>query len=68
MTLAARTFIYGMIIPGILALGAMAAIVLPGDNLSMTRLLTGCGAMLVVQITGSLVGGYIAGRQHGRRA
>lgn len=63
MSLNARTLVYGMLIPGALGLSAMAAIVLPGgDNLTMTRLLTGCAAMFLVQVAGGYVGGRLAGR------
>jgi len=67
MSLNTRIFIYGMLIPGILALSSLAAVVLPGgDDLSLTRLLLGCGAMLAIQVTGGFAGGWLAGRQHAR--
>lgn len=55
-----RLIVTGMVIPGVLGIGAMAAIVIPrGEHeLSWPRLLSGLAAMLVVQV----VGGYVAGR------
>ncbi|WP_406418473.1 hypothetical protein [Streptomyces sp. NBC_01614] len=60
-----RVWLYGMVIPGALGLAVMAAIVLPGDgsDLTYTRLLTGCGALIAVCIAGGFVGGRIAGRR-----
>lgn len=62
MTLYARTFVYGMVIPGILGLGVLAAVVIPGADLSLPRLLLGCAGMIVVQIVGGFLGGRAAGR------
>jgi hypothetical protein len=55
-----RLIVTGMLIPGVLGIGAMAAIVIPrgGDELSWPRLLAGLGALMIVQIGG----GYLAGR------
>lgn len=55
-----RLIVTGMLIPGVLGIGAMAAIVIPrgGHELTWPRLLTGLATMVVVQV----VGGYIAGR------
>ena len=59
-----RVWVYGMAIPGILGLAAMAAIVLPdGGNLGWARLLSGCGALIGVCIAGGFVGGRLAGRR-----
>lgn len=60
-----RVWLYGMVIPGALGLAVMAAIVLPGDgsDLTYTRLLAGCGALIAVCIAGGFVGGRIAGRR-----
>jgi hypothetical protein len=60
-----RIWLYGMAIPGILGLAVMAAIVLPGDggDLTLTRLLIGCGAMIAVQVCGGYVGGRTAVRR-----
>ncbi|WP_162637682.1 hypothetical protein [Streptomyces qinglanensis] len=40
----------------------LAAVVLPGDgaDLTMTRLLIGCGAMASVQVGGGFVGGLLS--------
>lgn len=59
-----RIWLYGMVIPGVLGLVAMAAIVLPGDgdNLTYTRLLTGCAALIATCTAGGYVGGRMATR------
>ncbi|WP_406730875.1 hypothetical protein [Streptomyces sp. NBC_01794] len=59
-----RVWLYGMVIPGLLGLAALAAIVLPGDgdDLTYTRLLIGCGSMIAVCIGGGFLGGRAAGR------
>jgi hypothetical protein len=55
-----RLWLYATITPGLLGLTALAAIVLPGngDDLTLTRVLIGCGAMIAVQF----VGGYLGAR------
>lgn len=61
-----RIAVYGMLIPGLIGLTAMAAIVLPGggNDLSLTRLLCGGAVMTAIQIIGGYTGGRIAGRHH----
>lgn len=61
-----RLAIYGMLIPGIIGIAAMAAIVLPrgGHELTLPRLLAGCAALLVVQVAGGYIGGRLYGRRH----
>lgn len=46
-----------------LRIRTLAAIVLPGDGLTYTRLLVGCGVMIAVQAAG----GYVVGRATARR-
>ncbi|WP_329336116.1 hypothetical protein OG252_13170 [Streptomyces sp. NBC_01352] len=58
-----RIWLYTVAFPGLLGLATMAAIVLPGDDLTLTRLLAGCGAMIAVQV----IGGYLGGRASVRR-
>lgn len=60
-----RIWLYGMVLPGMLGLAAMAAIVLPGDgdDLTYPRLLFGCAAMIAVCVAGGYVGGRAAGRR-----
>lgn len=60
-----RVWLYAMLLPGLLGIAALAAIVLPGDgdDLTLTRLLTGCGVMIAVQV----IGGYVGGRAAVRR-
>ncbi|MEU4967763.1 hypothetical protein [Streptomyces smyrnaeus] len=60
-----RLWLYGMVIPGVLGLVAMAAIVLPGDggDLTYTRLLTGGGALIATCVLGGYVGGRVAWRR-----
>lgn len=61
-----RLAIYGMLIPGVIGIAAMAAIVLPrgGHELSWPRLVAGCVALLAVQIGGGYIGGRLYGRRH----
>lgn len=60
-----RLMLTGMLIPGILGLAAMAAIVIPrgGHELTWPRLLTGCAALVTIQI----IGGYVTGRLYARK-
>lgn len=60
-----RVLLYGMLIPGVLGIATLAAVVLPGDgdDLTLTRLLLGCAAMIAVQVSGGFIGGRIAGRR-----
>lgn len=60
-----RVFLYGMVIPGMLGLAMLALVVLPGDgdDLTLTRLLAGCAAMIAVQVAGGFIGGRVAGRR-----
>jgi hypothetical protein len=59
-----RFFLCSILIPGVLGLAVLAAIVLPGDgdDLTLTRLLVGCGAMVVIQVSGGVVVGWLFGR------
>lgn len=61
----ARIWLYAMLIPGALGIATLAAIVLPGDgdDLSLTRLLVGAGAMILVQCGGAFIGGKAAVRR-----
>lgn len=61
----ARVVVYGMVIPSVLGLVAMAAIVIPrgGHELSWPRLLAGCAALVVIQVVGGYVGGRAATRK-----
>ncbi|UJV42064.1 hypothetical protein [Streptomyces sp. AMCC400023] len=60
-----RIWLYGMVIPGALGIAALAAVVetVDGEDLTLTRLLAGCGAMIAVQIIGGFVGGRAAARR-----
>lgn len=52
-----RTFLYGMAIPGVLALAALAAILLPaGAHLTWARLGIGFAAYLAVNLGGAAIG------------
>lgn len=56
---------FGMLVPGIIGLAAMAAIVLPrgGHELTWPRLLAGCATLITVQLAGGIIGGRLAVRQ-----
>lgn len=58
-----RIWLYGMAIPALLGLATLAAIVLPGDDLTYTRLLVGCGVMIAVMTGGGYVGGRVVARR-----
>lgn len=59
-----RLWLYAMVVPGVLGLAAMAAIVLPhGNDLTLTRLLAGCSAMITVQVVGGAVGGWLSAKE-----
>lgn len=58
-----RIWIYGMVIPALLGLATLAAIVLPGDDLTYTRLLVGCGVMIAVMTVAGYVGGRVVARR-----
>jgi hypothetical protein len=54
-----RLFVTMLVIPTVLALGAMAAIVIPsGDELSWPRFIAGCAAFVVVQVGGTCIVGF----------
>lgn len=55
-------FFYTTVLPALLGLAVMAAVVLPGDDLTLTRLLFGCGAMIAVQVVTAYLGGRMAAR------
>lgn len=58
-----RTFLYGIAIPGLLALAVLAAIVVPdGDHLGWPRLIAGLAAYLAVNLGGSVIGARYAVR------
>lgn len=58
-----RIWLYGIVLPMLLGLTVLAVIALPGDDLTVTRLLVGCGVMIAVQT----IGGYVGGRAVARR-
>ena len=58
-----RIWIYGMVIPALLGIATMAAVVLPGPGLTLTRLLAGGVAMIAVQVTAAYIGSRVAVRQ-----
>lgn len=60
-----RIWLYTMLLPGLLGIAALAAIVLPGpgSDLTLTRLLTGCAAMIAIQAGGGYLGGRAATRR-----
>lgn len=55
-------FFYTTALPALLGLAVMAAVVLPGDDLTLTRLLSGFGAMIAVQVVTAHLGGRVAAR------
>lgn len=58
-----RLWLYSTLIPAALGIAALAAVVLPGDDLTLTRLLAGGGAMILVQCGGAYIGGRAAVRR-----
>lgn len=64
----ARFVLYGMLIPGLAGIAAMAAVLLPGGarDLTVPRLLAGGGAYLLAQLAVSWIVGYLYGRSTGR--
>jgi hypothetical protein len=58
-----KLIVFGMLIPGVLGLAAMAAIVVPGgDELTWPRLAAGCAALVATQIIGGYLGGRVSAR------
>lgn len=58
-----RNFLYGIAIPGVLALGVLAAIAMPnGDHLGWPRLIAGLAAYLAINVGGSMIGARYAAR------
>lgn len=58
-----RIWIYGMAIPALLGIATMAAVVLPGPGLTLTRLLAGGAATIAVQVTAAYIGSRAAVRR-----